>query len=33
VQIAVNSDPSAVPDPEVFVGCLREGIDEIRKVD
>jgi WS/DGAT/MGAT family acyltransferase len=33
VQIAVNSDPAAVPDPEVFVGCLREGIDEIRKVD
>jgi len=31
VQIAINTDPAAVPDPEVFVGCLHEGIDEIRK--
>jgi WS/DGAT/MGAT family acyltransferase len=32
VQIAVNSDPAAIPDPDVFVTCLREGLDEIRKV-
>jgi WS/DGAT/MGAT family acyltransferase len=32
LQIAVNSDPAAVPDPDVFLACLREGIDEIRKV-
>jgi diacylglycerol O-acyltransferase len=32
VQIAVNSDPAAVPDSDVFVNCLREGLDEVRKV-
>jgi len=32
VQIAINSDPAAIPDPDVFVACLHEGIDEIRKV-
>ena len=32
VQIAVNTDPAAIPDPEVFLTCLLEGIDEIRKV-
>jgi WS/DGAT/MGAT family acyltransferase len=32
VQIAVNSDPAAIPDPDVFLNCLLEGIDEIRKV-
>ena len=32
VQIAINTDPAAVPDPDVFHGCLLEGIDEIRKV-
>jgi WS/DGAT/MGAT family acyltransferase len=31
LQIAVNTDPAAVPDPEVFHACLLEGIDEIRK--
>jgi hypothetical protein len=31
VQIAVNSDPAAIPDPDVFHGCLLEGLDEIRK--
>jgi hypothetical protein len=31
VQIAVNSDPAAIPDPDVFHACLLEGIDEIRK--
>ncbi len=32
LQIAVNSDPAAVPDADVFHACLLEGIDEIRKV-
>jgi hypothetical protein len=32
LQIAINTDPAAVPDPEVFRACLLEGIDEIRKV-
>jgi WS/DGAT/MGAT family acyltransferase len=32
VQIAVNTDPAAIPDPGVFLSCLHEGIDEIRKV-
>ncbi len=32
VQIAVNTDPAAIPDADVFVACLNEGIDEIRKV-
>ncbi len=32
VYIGVNSDPAAVPDPDVLVGCLREGFDEILKL-
>ncbi|MEY2423731.1 MAG: diacylglycerol O-acyltransferase / wax synthase [Acidimicrobiaceae bacterium] len=32
VQIAINTDPAAIPDSEVFLGCLLEGLDEIRKV-
>jgi WS/DGAT/MGAT family acyltransferase len=32
VYIGVNSDPAAVPDPEVLVGCLQEGFDEILKL-
>jgi hypothetical protein len=32
VQIAVNTDPAAVPDADVFHDCLVEGFDEIRKV-
>ena len=32
VQIAINTDPAAIPDPDVFLSCLLEGIDEIRKV-
>jgi WS/DGAT/MGAT family acyltransferase len=32
VQIAINCDPAAIPDPDVFLTCMREGIDEIRKV-
>src|SRR3954468_12356412 len=31
LQIAVNTDPAAIPDPDVFQTCLLEGIDEIRK--
>ena len=32
LQIGVNTDPAAVPDPDVFLTCLQEGFDEIRKV-
>jgi WS/DGAT/MGAT family acyltransferase len=31
-QIGVNTDPAAVPDPEVLVGCLTDAFDEIRKL-
>ena len=32
VQIAVNSDPAAVPDPDVLHGALVEGFAEICKL-
>ena len=32
IQVGVNTDPAAVPDPDVFLACLQEGFDEIRKV-
>ncbi|MEY2473678.1 MAG: diacylglycerol O-acyltransferase / wax synthase, partial [Actinomycetota bacterium] len=32
VFIGVNTDPAAVPDPEVLVECLQEGFDEILKL-
>jgi WS/DGAT/MGAT family acyltransferase len=32
LQIAVNSDPAAIPDPDMFQACLLEGIDEVRKL-
>jgi WS/DGAT/MGAT family acyltransferase len=32
VFVGVNSDPAAVPDPEVLVECLEEGFAEVRKV-
>jgi WS/DGAT/MGAT family acyltransferase len=32
LEIGVNTDPAAVPDPEVFLACLQEGFDEVRKV-
>jgi len=32
LHIGVNTDPAAIPDPEVFVECLQEGFEEIRKV-
>jgi diacylglycerol O-acyltransferase / wax synthase len=31
-QVGVNTDPAAVPDPEVLVGCLVDAFDEIRKL-
>src|SRR5581483_2855842 len=31
LQVGVNSDPAAVPDPEVLMECLAEGFEEIRK--
>jgi WS/DGAT/MGAT family acyltransferase len=30
--IGVNTDPAAVPDPAVFMACLRDGFDEVLKV-
>jgi WS/DGAT/MGAT family acyltransferase len=32
VHVGINTDPAAVPDPEVFVECIEEGFEEIRKV-
>ena len=32
VFVGVNSDPAAVPDPELLVECLEEGFAEVRKV-
>ena len=32
VFIGINTDPAAVPDPEVLVECLQEGFDEILKL-
>jgi WS/DGAT/MGAT family acyltransferase len=31
LQIGVNVDTAAVPDPDVFIACLVEGFDEVRK--
>jgi hypothetical protein len=31
LQIGVNSDPAAIPDADVFLACLNEGFDEVRK--
>lgn len=31
LHIGVNTDASAVPEPDVFLACLEEGFDEIRK--
>ena len=32
LQIGVNTDPAAIPDPDVFLSCLNEGFEEIQKV-
>jgi diacylglycerol O-acyltransferase len=32
VFIGINSDPAAVPDPELLVECLEESFEEIRKI-
>jgi diacylglycerol O-acyltransferase len=32
VHIGVNMDPAAIPDTDVFMGCLRDGFDEVCKV-
>lgn len=32
LNIGINTDPAAVPDPEVFVDCLRDGFDEVVKL-
>jgi WS/DGAT/MGAT family acyltransferase len=31
LHIGVNTDPAAIPDAEVFLECLQEGFEEIRK--
>ena len=31
LHIGVNTDPAAIPDSEVFVSCLEEGFEEVRK--
>jgi diacylglycerol O-acyltransferase len=31
-QVGINTDPAAIPDPEVLVACLTEAFDEIRKL-
>jgi len=32
LHIGVNTDPAAIPDADVFLACLQEGFEEIRKV-
>ena len=32
LQIGVNTDPAAVPDPDVFLECLQEGFEEVQKL-
>jgi hypothetical protein len=32
LNIGITTDPAAVPDPEVFVDCLRDGFEEITKL-
>ena len=32
IHIGINSDPAAVPDRAVFLGCLRDGFEEVLKV-
>jgi diacylglycerol O-acyltransferase len=31
LHIGVNTDPAAIPDPEVFLECLQDGFEEVRK--
>jgi hypothetical protein len=31
LHVGVNTDPAAVPDPDVFVACLEDGFEEVRK--
>jgi len=31
-QIGINTDPAAVPDPEVLLSCFTDAFDEIRKL-
>ena len=32
LDVAINSDPAAIPDPELFISCLQEGFADVRKV-
>lgn len=31
LDVAINSDPAAIPDPELFTSCLQEGFADVRK--
>jgi WS/DGAT/MGAT family acyltransferase len=31
LNLGINTDPAAIPDPDVFVGCLRDSFNEILK--
>ena len=32
LNVAINSDPAAIPDPDLFTSCLQEGFDDVGKV-
>ena len=32
LHVGISTDPAAVPDPDVFVGCLQDGFTEIEKL-
>jgi hypothetical protein len=32
IRMGINSDPAAVPDPDVLVECLQKGLDEVLSV-
>ena len=32
LHLGISTDPAAVPDPDVFVACLQDGIIEIEKL-
>jgi hypothetical protein len=32
LHVGISTDPAAVPDPDVFVGCLQDGFAEIEKL-
>ena len=32
IHIGISTDPAAIPDPDVFVACLQDGLTEIEKL-